>query len=139
MTGADIVGALLRADADLLALVPVSRIKAKRLPPGTALPALLVRVVSVVDRQPLTLGEFVRRTDRVAVTVRAGSGDDQDAIIELVRAICAGRTGAIAGAINVSIRTSGLGPDLNGPGDSFEQTQDLRVSFDAPLSQGDQP
>lgn len=137
MTGADIIGTLLRADAALVALVPQGRIKGKRLPLGIALPALLVRVVSVVDRQPLTLGALVRRTDRIAVTVRAASGDDQDAIIKLVRAVCAGRSGAIAGAVNVSIRTAGLGPDLDGPGNSFEQTQDLRVSFDAPLSQGD--
>lgn len=137
MTGADIVGSLLRSDTALLALVPEGRIKAKRLPLGIALPALLVRVVSVVDRQPLTQGEFVRRTDRIAVTVRAASGADQDMIITLVRAICAGRTGAIGGATAVSVRTAGLGPDLDGPGDSFEQTQDLRVSFDAPLSQGD--
>lgn len=28
---------------------------------------------------------------------------------------------------------AGVGPDVGGPADSFEQTQDFRVSFDAPV------
>jgi hypothetical protein len=32
----------------------------------------------------------------------------------------------------VSILTAGTGPDVAGPNDSYEQTQDFRVSFDAP-------
>lgn len=134
MTGADIIGQLLRADEVLVARVPAARIKAKRLPSGIDLPALLVRVVSVVDAQPLDIDGHVRRADRIAVTVRAASAIDQDEIIQHVRTICHGRTGAIAGAMNVSIRTAGTGPDVAGPGDSFEQTQDFRVSFDAPLA-----
>lgn len=134
MTGADIIGQLLRDDGALVARVPAGRIKAKRLPSGIDLPALLVRVVSVVDAQPLDIDGHVRRTDRIAVTIRAANAVDQDEIIQQVRVICHGRTGAIAGAMNVSIRTAGTGPDVAGPGDSFEQTQDFRVSFDAPLA-----
>jgi len=131
MTGVTIIGALLRADASLLAVVPADRIKAGRLPDGVALPALLVRTVSSIDRQTLKRGVTVRTTDRVSVTVRAASYRDQRAVIEMVRAACAGRVGDIGGGSRVSILTAGTGPDVNGPANSFEQAQDFRVSFDA--------
>ncbi|WP_257554141.1 hypothetical protein [Sphingobium sp. CFD-2] len=131
MTGGDIIGALLLADAAVLEIAPADRIKEDRLPDGVELTALLVRTVSSVDRQPLKRGQFVRRSDRVAVTVRALSVRDRKAAIGRIRACCAGRTGDIGGALRVSILTAGLGPSLNGPGNSFEQTQDFRVSWDA--------
>lgn len=131
MTGGDIIGALLRADAAVAARVPESSIKGGRLPEAQPLPALLVRTVSLVDRQPLKRSGWVRSVARVAVTVRAASYRDQNEIIALVRMCCAGKTGDIGGAKRVSILTAGLGPDVNGPGGSFEQTQDFRVSFDA--------
>lgn len=131
MTGGDIIGALLRADAAVTALVPEASIKGGRLPEGQPLPALLVRTVSLVDRQPLKRSGWVRSVARVAVTVRAASYRDQNEIIKLVRDCGAGKTGNIGGGTRVSILTAGLGPDVNGPGGSFEQTQDFRVSFDA--------
>lgn len=131
MTGADIIGVLLRADQAVLGAVPAASIKGGQFPEGQALPALLVRTVSLVDRQPLKWAGWVRVTARISVTVRAVSYRDQNAIIALVRACCAGRTGDIGGAKRVSILTAGLGPDVIGPGNSFEQTQDFRVSFDA--------
>lgn len=137
MTGVDIVGALLRASAALAALVPPERMKAGRLPDGVPLPALLLRTVSSVERQTLRRVGTVRTIDRVAVTVRAANYRDQGIVIKLVREICAGQTGDVGGGKNVSILTAGLGPDINGPANSFEQTQDLRVSFDAPATQGE--
>ena len=131
MTGVDIVGELLRSDEELLARVPADRIKAAVLPDNIALPALLVRLVSSVERQTLKRSATTRTKDRVAVVVRAGSYRDQGAIIGLVKRICAGKTGSIGGATSVSILTAGTGPDVIGPASSFEQTQDFRVSFDA--------
>lgn len=139
MTGADIIGELVRADSAIITIVPIGSIKAKRLPDGVTLPALLVRVVTAVDQQLLDGEESARRTDRVAVTVRARNGEEQDQIIRMVRACCAGKGGDIAGATDVSIRTAGLGPDVAGPNNSFEQTQDFRVGFNPPVSSGDQP
>jgi hypothetical protein len=130
MRGGDIVAALLRADAAVTALVAVTDIKTGRLPANAALPALLVRTISVVDRQPLKRGPWVRVTDRVSVTVRAESYRTQGAVIKAVRTCCAGKVGDLGGGVRVSILTAGLGPDLNGPGDTFEQAQDFRVSFD---------
>lgn len=131
MTGADIIGVLLYADAAVTDRVPVARIKSGRLPDGVDLPALLVRVVSVVDRHALKRSGWERQTARVSVTVRAASYREQGEIIELVRRCCAGRVGDIGSAKRVSILTAGTGPDVDGPGNSFEQAQDFKVSFDA--------
>lgn len=131
MTGAEIVGELLRTAAPVVAMVPAERIKGGKLPDGVTLPALLVRTVSVVERIKLKTGGTVRVFDRVAVTVRAASYADQIAIIALVKQALRGRVGNLAGANRVSITTAGTGPDLTGPADSFEQAADFRVSFDA--------
>lgn len=130
MTGADIVGALLRAHAPLTTIVPSTAIKGGSLPEGQSLPALLVRTISLVDQQPLRRTGWCRSVARVGVTVRAASYREQNAIIALVRTCCSGRTGNIGGGVRVSVTTMGLGPDIVGPGNSYEQTQDFRVSFD---------
>lgn len=131
MSGVDIIGALLRADTDVLDLVPETTIKAGRLPDGVSLPALLVKVISTVELQTLIRGPTTRTVDRVSVTVRAASYRDQRLAIRLVTACCAGRTGDVGGGVRVSILTAGTGPELDGPGNSFERTQDFRVSYDA--------
>jgi hypothetical protein len=131
ITGSDIIGALLLAHEPLTSVVPVERIKAARLG-EVPLPALVVTEISSVDRQTLTIGRFVRTTDRVSVTVRTASHRDRKRAIRLVRQACAGRTGTIAGAHRVSVLTAGRGPEMDGPGDSFEQAQDFKVSFDQP-------
>jgi len=131
MTGVDIVGELLNSDEPLIAAIPAGQIKAGALPDGVALPTLLVRMTSNVERQMLKRGPTVRTMERISVTVRAESYRDQVTTMKLVVKACAGRTGSIAGADNVSVLTAGRGPDLRGPGNSYEQTQDFRVSFDA--------
>lgn len=130
MTGVDIIGALLRSDAALLALAPAERIKAGSLPDDIALPAVLVRSVSSVELQPLKRQPVTRTVDRVSVAVRAANYRDQVEVIRLVKECCAGQTGAVGGGHNVSILTAGTGPDLQGPGNSYEQTIDFRVSYD---------
>jgi hypothetical protein len=132
MTGVDILGELVLTDDSLIAAIPPAQIKAGALPENVVLPALLFRMTSNVERQMLKRGTSVRTIERVSVTVRAVSYDEQRAAIALVVKACAGRTGSIAGADNVSVLTAGRGPDLRGPGNTFEQTQDFRVSFDAP-------
>jgi hypothetical protein len=127
-TGVDIIGALLRADSSVTAFVPEVAIKAGRLPDGIALPALLIKATSTVERQPLKRGPSVRTVERVSVTVRAANYREQRLAMKLVRDCCAGKTGEIAGASSVSILTAGTGPELDGPANSFERTQDFRVS-----------
>jgi hypothetical protein len=130
-TGVDIVGALLCADNTVLAMFAAEQIKAGRLPDGVRLPALLVKTTSTTERQTLKRGATTRTIDRVSVTVRAGSYEDQRRAIGLVTKCCAGLTGNIGGGRSVSILTAGTGPELDGPGNSYERTQDFRVSYDA--------
>ena len=131
VTGSDIIGALLTASKPLTDFVPPGRIKAGRL--GTVpLPAMVVTMISSVDRQALKQGSTVRRTDRISVTVRAASHRERKLLIRLIRAACSGRTGTIAGADQVSVLTAGKGPEVDGPADSFEQAQDFKVSFNEP-------
>lgn len=131
MSGVEIIGGLLRAYEPLAALVASSSIKAGKLPDKVALPAILLRSVSVTDRQRLKRAPLRRSTERVSVAVRAADYRDQKEVIRLVRQCCADRTGDFAGCLRVSIFTAGTGPDVGGPANSFEQTQDFRVSFDA--------
>ncbi len=131
MNGAAVIGALLRESEQVTAAVPLAQIKAGALPENCALPALLIRTVSVVDRHRLKQAAVTRSTERVSVTVRAASYRDQSQIIRLVRKVCAGFVGDKGDALRAAVLTAGLGPDVLGPGGSFEQSQDFRVSFDA--------
>lgn len=134
MSGADILGSLLRGSAPLSAKVRASGIRGGRLADNEPLPVLLVRSLSIVDRQSLALEAMVRVTERVSVTVRAGSYLDCKTIVTLVRS--AGRAGMVIAkmdeARNISVLTAGAGPELNGPGNSFERSQDFTVTYDAP-------
>lgn len=133
MTGADIIGALLREDAELTALVAPESIKGGLLSDSVVLPALLVRTVSGTEHQTLTLSDYEHTIERVSVAVRASTYREQKDVIALVRKCCGERTGDLAGALRVAIAKAGKGPDVNGPGGTFEQTQDFRVSWDAPI------
>ncbi len=133
MSGASIIADLLRGNPAVTAVVAAANIKAGRLADGAAMPTLLIRTISSVEGLTLVREDFVRNTDRVAVTVRAAAYRDQAEVIKLVKACCAGVTGSVASYENVVIDNAGLGPDINGPGDTFEQTQDFRVSYDEPV------
>jgi hypothetical protein len=132
MSGVTIISTLLEESEALLAAVPISRIKAGRLPDDAPLPALLIRRVSMTEEQMLKRGAVVRTIERISVAVRAGAYRDVAPILKLVRAACAGKLGTIGDFNNVAVLTAGMGPDVIGPGNSFEGTQDFRVSFDSP-------
>lgn len=132
MSGVLIAGALLRGHAPLVQIVPDDRMKGGALPEGIHLPAILIRTVSSIDHPFLKRGATNHVTERVAVAVRAASYRDQRLIIQLIRSACAGMTGTIAGFAGVSVLTAGTGPDVRGPGNSFEQTQDFKISFNEP-------
>lgn len=132
MSGVDIIGTLLAGHEPLVTVVPPTSIKQGRLPDGVPLPALLIRTTASNEWQALSRGSSVPTTDLVSVAVRAKSYREQKAVMKLIVAACAGRTGTIAGFANVAVLTAGAGPDVSGPADSYEQTQDFRVSFDAP-------
>lgn len=137
MTGADIVGALLRGTDAITAKISAEEIRGGRLPENAPLPALLVRTIGSVDRHRLKGGAMIRTDDRVRVTVRARSYAEQLVVIGLLASIRVDNMPALAGAENVTVLTAGRGPDLDGPGNSFEQAQDYRVGFDRPAQPGD--
>jgi hypothetical protein len=129
--GVDIIGALLRDAEPIVAAVPIASIKAGSLPENAELSAILVRCISSVERDKLKRGAWTRTIDRIAVTVRTASYREQRTLIKLITTACAGKTGDIGGGVRVSILSAGIGPDVRGPGNSFEQTHDFRVSYDA--------
>lgn len=131
MTGGDILGALLRADPGILDKAAETSIKLGRLPDDVVLPALLLRQISSVERQALKRPANVKTFDRIAVTVRAKSYREVKELVALIVQLAAGRTGDLGGGTGVAILHAGQGPDLNGPGNTFERTINFRVSYDA--------
>lgn len=133
MSGTDIIAELLLAAPDRPAGLPDGNIKEDRLPDGVKLPAIVLESVSTVIRQELAPDEFVRVTERVSVTVRANSSRERKAIIGWAWRACKDRTGTIADMPRTSVLDAGRGPAGAGPNASYQQTQDFRVSFDAPV------
>lgn len=132
MTGVEIVGTLLRQYEPLAAEVPHRFIKAGALPDDAQMDALLIRSVSLTDRQFLKEGSLASVVERVSVTVRASSYARQKLLIRLVRQACRGFTGAMGDATEIAVRPNGQGPDVRGSDDSYQQAQDFRVAFTAP-------
>lgn len=132
MSGVDIVGALLLGSDEATAYAAEGSILSEYLPEDVVLPAFVVRSVSLLDRQPLRRGPKVRSFERVAVTVRARNYEEQRRGMKIIRRVCGGFVAPQLGdATNVAVLTDGAGPDVIGPGNTSERTQDLRVSYDA--------
>lgn len=131
MSGTAIIAELLLARPELLELVPVAQIKQGAIAQDIPLPALLIKMESSVDAQFLKQGRIVRSVERISVTIRAENYRQQKAVLRQVRSAGVGVFAAIGDASRISSRTAGRGPDLRGPDESFEQTQDFRVTFDA--------
>lgn len=135
MSGAFAVAQLLTDAPAIIERERAVSIGLGRMWPGAPLPLLLVRTVSVVERQPLKRAGWVRRTERVSVAIRAESYAEQKELLQIVNGVCVGPKGDVRGdARNVAILSAGVGPDVDGPGDSYEQTHDFRVSYDAPVT-----
>lgn len=132
MSGVFIIGTLLRGYAPLTAILPAAQIKGDRLDLAE-MRALLVRSMSLVERQSLTREEYTRTTERISVTARSDDPVDRDLLLRRARAACAGiNLGALGEARSIAILTAGTGPDVDGPGGSYEKDQDFSVSYDAP-------
>lgn len=130
MSAVRIIRALLVADAALLALVPAAQVMAGTLPQGTALPALAVTEVSVVDAPVVKLGAAVHCTARVQVTAMTASYPAQKLLLAAVRHACRGKAGSIAGCAGVTVHAAGTGPDFNDADTGFYmQSQDFKVGF----------
>ncbi|WP_294392000.1 hypothetical protein [uncultured Sphingomonas sp.] len=130
--GEDVIDALLRASAAMLALVPASQMAIGRLRDGTPLDTILIRTISGVDQHILDDGDGIRRRERIEVSIRAETHRRRKRLRRLVQQVCNDAAGTIAGLHNVVVMTAGSGPDLIGPGDTFDGGEDFAVEFEKP-------
>ena len=131
MSGVNIIYALLKANAALIAVVPQARMKSGTLPEGIALPAIAIQRVSGVDRNIYSPAATVFVTERVQVTVLARSYTEQSDTIKLIRKACRDQRGTIAGFGGVAVLTDTLGPDdiYGESAGIYLQTQDFKVTY----------
>jgi hypothetical protein len=131
VSGVAVIRHLLSTNASLTAQVPAGRIIAGIIPQKTALPAIGVTEISGVEHLTVSMAESSRfRTDRVQVTVHASSYSSKKAILLLVRAACANRSGTVNFVKVDSILPAGDGPDLDDDvAVIFEQSSDFIVKW----------
>lgn len=134
MSGVVVARQVLVSYADLVVLVPATRIGAGVLPLGTPLPGISLESVSRVERRILGNSAFVHVTERVQVTVLANDYDSQQTVQVAVRkAIRAARFPVVAGLEQVTIHVIGANPDfMNTEASIFMGSDDLRVTFSEP-------
>lgn len=134
MSGVVAVRQVLVGSADLVALVPATRIGAGVLPQGTPLPAISLESVSKTDRNIPNPGPWLHVTERVQITVLARDYDSQaEVLAEIRRALRAERFPAVAGLERVTVHTDSAGPDfMNEDATIHMGTQDAKVTYSEP-------
>lgn len=140
MSGVAVLWYRLSHDDDVLAIVPVSRIKAGQLPLSLTLPAIAITQVSSTPWMPLS-GRTTRRfnTDRVQVSAfvkdQQGNppGSDYPGLDSLMRRIanaCTHRREVINGITVDSIVPESEGPDIVIPETSIlMRSRDFMVRY----------
>lgn len=125
-----VVMALLKADASMVALVPVKRFYLGSIPQTSDLPALALSNISDNDRATLSGDEStVIETGRVQVTVSAKDYPTKELLIGAVRKACENKRGLINGMTVHNVRHAGIGPDLdNEDAGIFGRTIDFMVT-----------
>lgn len=130
MNGVATVRQLLAASGTVTALVPATRIAAGVLSQGTALPAISITSVSMVDRNIPNQGANRHVTERVQVTVLAANYPSQKQVLAAIKAACADERPTVSGISNVVVITDGAGPDfMDDAATIYLGTQDFKVSF----------
>lgn len=132
MSGVAVIRFLLATSAPILAYpVPATRIYAGVIPLGTALPAIGITEVSGVERLTVSMLDPRRlRTERVQVTVLAGTYPAQKTLLALALAACGNRAATVNGVSVDSILPEGEGPDLSDEASGIrEQSLDFIVRW----------
>lgn len=131
MDGVAAVRSVLVADADMIALVPVSRIFAGPAPLGTALPFVMLASISIIDRNILSPGPQRFVAERVQVTFVGRNYPEQKQLQRAVRHAAADQVNpAVPGISGVTIHTDSAGPDFYDQDYSgWRSSQDLRVKY----------
>src|SRR5688572_15144732 len=112
MSGAAIVGTLLRANAALIAVVPAAKIFNGVIPINTVLPAISITEVSAVDTRTLRMTETPLITSRVQVTVQTKNYAQQKQVIELIRKALPHTRGTVGSYSVDRILPDSAGPDM---------------------------
>ena len=123
MSGVTVVRFLLANNAQVLAVVPATRIMAGDLPLNTVMPAIAVTEISSVPLNTIRVNESPKlHTERVQVSVLfkgpqgspAGTGlPGVKALLKLVLAACPSQRGTVNGVSVDSIVPDIEGPDLS--------------------------
>lgn len=133
MSGASIVGTLLRANAALIAVVPAAKIFNGVIPITTTLPAISIAEVDAVETRTVRMSaDDVLTTSRIQVTVQAKSYATQKQVIELVRKALPHTRGTVGSYWVDSILPDSAGPDMQDTDTTiYMQSRDFRVTFAA--------
>lgn len=131
MSGPRVIVALLKADAALLALVPVTGIYAGEIPQSAPLPALAYASISEVERPTIAGTEALTLVDeRMQITIAGKSYPAKKAVLDAVRLACNKRRGLVAGVRVQNVRHAGVGPDLDNTETAvFTQSIDFFVTY----------
>jgi hypothetical protein len=129
MSGAAITRQLLVARAELIALVPSTRIFAGVVPQGTALPCIGITEVASTDRKTLKGVASIKVNDVVQITVMAPNYPSCKSAMAQARKACRDYVGDIGRYIAITSHLESKGPDFQSESGFVAQTQDVRITF----------
>jgi len=131
MSGIVALRTVLIADAELLALVPATRIAAGIMPLNTAAPFIQITSISVIDMATLTPGLTRFVTERVQASVVAKSDDSMRAVFAAMKNAGADQLyPTVAGISGVTIHTGGAGPDIvNEEAKLYQKNMDFFIRY----------
>lgn len=131
MSAVNAIRYLLANNANLIAVVPATKIMAGAIPLNTVLPAIAVNEISGVERHTVAMNTAnVLVTSRVQVTVMSKTYTQQKSILALVRKACPVSRGTVNGIAVDSILPDTIGPDLrDDDAGIFMQSRDFMVKF----------
>jgi hypothetical protein len=112
MYGVAVLRALLIADEAMTSAVPAERIIGGTLPVGTALDAISITRISVVDRNVPSPGAQRHVTERVQISALAATYPRCKAVLRAAKKACADYIGDVADVTEVTVHTAGAGPDF---------------------------
>lgn len=131
MSDVKVVRYLLANNANLIAVVPATKIMAGVVPIATVLPAIAVNHISTLSRNIVSMSAAtVLATSRVQITVMTKTYAEQKSILELVRKALPNTNGSVNGITVDSIIPDIAGPDLrDDDAGIYFQSRDFIVKF----------
>ena len=118
-------------NANLISVVPVSKIMAGVIPIETVLPAISVNHISTTERNTVAMNTpTILATSRIQVSVMTKTYSEQKSILELIRKALPNITGVVNGVMVDSILPDIAGPDLRDDDAAiYLQSRDFIVKF----------